>query len=563
MADQDSFNITELFSGHSELLKTVPSEVQFVEGFSGIASAFYNPMETKDLRPYGSYSSGWRSAPYWVDSENIPVTWKSAAVPKVASTIFAFVASSINAPVYNYPPPRATLFVNGEFALEFWLGIRTRKFWKNGEYAMEFFPKRVQLPTDGLNRWRYDEEGNSGVYLLSVPAAVVKAGKPVQLSVQVSDEARNDAHQFFMIWARKDVLSLTLRSVAQELGQLRGDIIQMKRAIAGLARRAYPECWPDLLRTESAVLYTDGYKHLCSPEILRTKSGKFILLAREGIEHGGTYGQVISLESYDPLQFDPKTKRVIVDNNTSDPTLSQLTDGTLLMTWFEQSPECCTFVARSEDEGKTWLEPVRVDGVLSDGRIIELANGELLAPYYKYDQPLLYISVDRGKTWKLLYSWPKINSTFPETSLARFPSGRLVAVVRYKDDNLHTSISEDNGRSWTPPQRTPMNSQHHRGRLTALSTGELLCSFGWRCRGAEFPDQQAQDDLSTIRVAVSFDEGETWRENDFRFIRHDILNWDIGYPDTLEMPDGKLYTVYWTNRFKRYFVFGHLYERWF
>lgn len=51
--------------------------------------------------------------------------------------------------------------------------------------------------------------------------------------------------------------------------------------------------------------------------------------------------------------------------------------------------------------------------------------------------------------------------------------------------------------------------------------------------------------------------------NDFRFIRHDILNWDIGYPDTLEMPDGKLYTVYWTNRFKRYFVFGHLYERWF
>ena len=209
-------------------------------------------------------------------------------------------------------------------------------------------------------------------------------------------------------------------------------------------------------------------------------------------------------------------------------------------------------------------KPLHVaNGVICCSKMIQLDNGEMLAPWYSYDVPKVFLSKDKDVTWKMLYAWPKIHSMFPEPSIAQLPSGRLACVVRYKDEHLHISFPDDNGRNWTPMRRTPMTSQHHRGRLTVLSTGELLCTYGWRCRGSEFPGHQAQDDLSTVQVAVRLDEDKIWPKELMRFIHNGILNWDTGYSDAFELPDGKLCSLYWTNRFKRYFVIGYTYERWF
>lgn len=577
-----SFMTTDLLR-RSELLSSIPNNVQFIEGFSRVIKAYDNPIRTGQLSPGADYrgdSDGWRSAPYWAGGNNTPVVWETAVVSSTGPVVFAFTASSINTPPYYYPAPSATLSINGVPIIDFGLGVRTRKLWRSGNYALEFFPKRVQMFTDGYTRWRYNMDGNSGIYLLYVPAGVLKPACRAQISAQVSDAARNEAHQFFMIMNRENTLETNTKTVAQEIFQLQQDLVQMKRSIAGLSRRAYPEYWPNLLPSESTILYTNDYAHICTPDILLTNSGKYLLMVREGLEHGGAGAAVkqgldpdkhidippmgiACLESYDPLHFDISTRQILKPNSSaSDPTLTQLSDNTILIIWHEYAPNRVS-VARFYDEDQTFSEPIHIEpNVLNCNKTIEISNGELLAPWDSDHVPNLFISEDKGNSWRLLYSWPRINSLFPSTSVVQSLSGQLVAVQRYKFDYLHISYSNDNGRTWSEPKRTPMFAHHHRGRLTVLKTGEILCSFGWRCRGSDFPDQQAQDDLSTIQVAISFDEGQTWPKEYMRFIRNDIVSWDMGYPDTIELPDGKLYTYYWTNHFGHYFIMGHTYDKW-
>ena len=94
-------------------------------------------------------------------------------------------------------------------------------------------------------------------------------------------------------------------------------------------------------------------------------------------------------------------------------------------------------MSRSDDDGATFSKPYHVeDGVLCCSKMIELSNGEILAPWYRYDIPKAFRSRDQGSRWELLHSWPKIHSMFPEPSIAQLPSGKLACVVRYKDDHL-------------------------------------------------------------------------------------------------------------------------------
>jgi hypothetical protein len=63
------------------------------------------------------------------------------------------------------------------------------------------------------------------------------------------------------------------------------------------------------------------------------------------------------------------------------------------------------------------------------------------------------------------------------------------------------------------------------------SSGLLVLTYGYR----QEPFGQ--------RVAVSSDEGATW-EHDW-IIRDDTPDYDLGYPATVELADGSLFTVYY------------------
>jgi hypothetical protein len=67
--------------------------------------------------------------------------------------------------------------------------------------------------------------------------------------------------------------------------------------------------------------------------------------------------------------------------------------------------------------------------------------------------------------------------------------------------------------------------------LLRHSSGALLLTYGYR----QAPFGQ--------RVAISRNEGATW-DPDW-IIRDDGPDWDLGYPSTVELADGRLFTVYY------------------
>ena len=93
-------------------------------------------------------------------------------------------------------------------------------------------------------------------------------------------------------------------------------------------------------------------------------------------------------------------------------------------------------------------------------------------------------------------------------------------------------------------QASPMIG--HPADLLQLADGRLLCSYGLR--------SGIHSDPGGIRATFSEDNGETWQiEKEVR-IRKDFLNIDIGYPESMQMPDGRILTVYYFNMFGRYFL---------
>lgn len=59
-----------------------------------------------------------------------------------------------------------------------------------------------------------------------------------------------------------------------------------------------------------------------------------------------------------------------------------------------------------------------------------------------------------------------------------------------------------------------------------------------------------------IRAAFSSDNGETWDPKTEFQIRNDFPNWDIGYPESMQNPDGSILSVYYYNLFGKYYIGG-------
>ncbi|HYD47421.1 MAG TPA: LamG-like jellyroll fold domain-containing protein [Terriglobales bacterium] len=154
--------------------------VQLVEGFDRIVSFKRHHERHPDYR---GESEGWWAM---VSDNGGEVVWTSAAPAHRQHSILAFTASTSN------EPGEAELFVDGKFALSFELSDeRSVKTWRRGGYRLTFAPK---APT----------AGNSGVYLLDVPAEAITRGKPLEIRVI---PARGAAEAWFALKAYRDTVA--------------------------------------------------------------------------------------------------------------------------------------------------------------------------------------------------------------------------------------------------------------------------------------------------------------------------------------------------------------------
>lgn len=204
------------------------------------------------------------------------------------------------------------------------------------------------------------------------------------------------------------------------------------------------------------------------------------------------------------------------------------------------------YVHRSVDRGHVFAETVKIDcSPYHDGynrtAVVELSDGRLAHPVLEQHVPrperhfFILFSSTGGRTWDapvpIMRSGDYIS--VGEQSLVEVAPGHLLCVIRntLTTGLLHQSRSSDGGRTWTPPEPTPMLG--HPGHLMVLGDGRLLCTYGRR----EAP--------YGIRACLSADGGHTWQIDDEIVIRDDMPNDDLGYPVTIEYEPGSLFTVYY------------------
>ena len=286
-----------------------------------------------------------------------------------------------------------------------------------------------------------------------------------------------------------------------------------------------------------------------------------------------------------------------------------LRDGTLLWA-FRQAADGCgvagleaeSYVIRSQDGGRSWQGPVRVDKAPfpsignSSNRMTELTDGTVLWPQRlgatstrqkkirqaaerslqpwtetPYTATYVLRSTDGGRSWGERTPLPDWSA---ETTLLRLHSGRLIAAIRYQpafwsaemldrqlrarpslyedgfqpSKRVYLADSEDAGHIWTHfrPVSQTLNGptdlalgQAH-GELSQLSDGTLILTTDHR-----YPREEAQ-----VLARISHDEGRTWSAEVYHLTRaggsvlgSSIKGYGTGYASSVVLEDDTIVTM--------------------
>lgn len=207
------------------------------------------------------------------------------------------------------------------------------------------------------------------------------------------------------------------------------------------------------------------------------------------------------------------------------------------------------YIARSKTRGYTWSPPRHISeppgwpDIACHAAPVELPDGEFLLPVTARRGPdsqhhgMVLRSMDWGHTWgdeTCMTDDAPTDVTFHETRLVVCPSGRILGMHRTPDGNYWQNHSTDGGWTWSETVETPIwCGGSSPPDLRVLEDGRLLLTRGYR-----------QEPFG-VRAYFSEDEGRTWSVDNPVILRDDGPDWDVGYPSTVQLKDGKLLTVYY------------------
>lgn len=566
-----------------------PADKQSVEGFDKVVF-HYNVNRLASSRDFRGMAPGYMTAGWWAAGQmkSNYVSWQTAPVPAKTTTTFHFIGATSVLPSEITIGPSAKLSVNGKHVLSFTLGMNRSFTWKEGYYELKYISKRIEFPYFGSHR-ELELNGNSGIYQLTVPASAVEAGKAVELQVGIESFPRWE-NGWFMVKNRKDVLKQSMEILEGEIEALRMDMVTVNQQTHILATQHYSK----LLgadKFEHQVIYTNGYRHVHPADLIKLNNGDLLIMTREASEHISNDGDVIMLRSKDQGKTWGEKQVIagIKDVDEREGCGIQLKDGTIMVGVFYNNlytkdgsyglysaernltdPDkryLGAYTIMSKDNGKTWSEPsfietagmpfLNVEGPtdapieMPDGSIVIGIIGYNFKGDPKNSSAVMLRSTDKGISWKYLSIIAgdpegKLGG-FLEPGIVRTKSGRIVAGLRNHapEQAIWTTYSDDDGKTWAPVQRTTMIG--HPADLIELLDGRLMMSYGIRTQHA-MP--------AGIRACFSSDKGKTWDITTEVQIRNDFINWDVGYPESLELADGRVLTVYYYNLFGKYFLGG-------
>ena len=334
------------------------------------------------------------------------------------------------------------------------------------------------------------------------------------------------------------------------------------------------------LERRSFVICKEPGRYIGWPSIARTRSGDLLVVFSGDREaHVCPFGKTQLVRSTDGGHT--WSKPVTINDtplDDRDTGILVTPKGTVIVTWFtslafeqigalrkrlegpwrdhvakitdaDRKKWLGNWLRRSEDEGRTWGEPIDTivssphgPTALRDGRLLYLGINKKVGSYRSPEAPpgqrvAAAESRDDGKTWRLIGFVPipkGVNPAgFHEPHVVETRSGKLVGMIRHHgkpaDRYLWQTESLDGGHTWT--EARPTDIWGLPPHLLLLRDGRILLTYGHRRK----PFGQ--------RARLSSDEGRTWGEE--IVIRDDAPNGDLGYPASIQLDDHTILTIYY------------------
>lgn len=283
------------------------------------------------------------------------------------------------------------------------------------------------------------------------------------------------------------------------------------------------------------------------PDVIRLQDGSLLVAWHFATAHTKANGVIRVARSTDNgASWSAPWTVVENDWDNRDPKLTQLRDGTILLSTFRTDwstnpagDGLGTFVFRSSDNGATFPDVTKVDsaqpGAWEHAPAVELANGDILQPLYGYGARVAR-STDGGTTFPASQEITVVADEAAyanvEPNVVLLPSGELVMLIRTADNvwgqetSSRLTRSFDGGHSWTPLETTDLPTSSHHMLVTA--DGSVLVTFG----------NQWQDGRPTYAALIT-DPSGPW--TGYRQVPVFNSGWDDqANPSSVQLPDGSL-----------------------
>ena len=238
-------------------------------------------------------------------------------------------------------------------------------------------------------------------------------------------------------------------------------------------------------------------------------------------------------------------------------------DKVLTVTYSDEAKYLGSLMFSSEDGGKTWSEPKKLPVTAPHG-MIKLNDGRLFYVGRYFADALPVTKSDRKEGIAFITSTDGENFTDPqdlplpdeknvpgnlfcEPHAVQLKSGRILVGIRLENKNsagvydykTYLCYSDDNGKTFTMPAPVTVDRKALCGappHLIQHSSGAVVMVYGRR----KAPCGE--------RAIVSYDDGVTWSKEYVLNEEPDPDCSDIGYPASVELNGGDIYTVYYTHR---------------
>lgn len=156
---------------------------------------------------------------------------------------------------------------------------------------------------------------------------------------------------------------------------------------------------------------------------------------------------------------------------------------------FKALPTTWLYMKYSDDDGKTWSDPILLNGmvkaedsrvlVTGPGRGMQIKNGEykgrLIVPVYDTAQSGIIYSDDHGATWNYAKGPSTKKAAMSESQIVEMPDGTLRVYARSTGSKIAEAVSLDGGETWTEAAYVPGMTQPGWGsQLSVIRYGGLI-----------------------------------------------------------------------------------------